>query len=392
MYDLIIRNARIHGMNDEISQSAESLAVTGGRIARLDPPAGERAKKTIDAAGQLLLPGFVDCHTHAVYAGNRMNEHVMKLNGASYAEIAQQGGGIASTVNAVRNATLEELCAQSLPRLNALLAEGVTTVEIKSGYGLDTANEIKMLRAIKRLRKHTHQQLVATFLGAHAVPQGQSRSDYIDSVVTDMLPKIAQDGLAEAVDIFVEHIAFDLNDMQRVFAQAERLGFKLKAHTDQLSNMGGTTFAARHRALSCEHLEYANTDDVAAMAEHQVVAVLLPGAFYCLKEKQLPPIALFRKQRVAMAIATDLNPGSSPVASLLTVLHMACTLFGLTAREALLGVTRNAARALGHDDIGVIRENARADFTLWDIPSPEFLTYQLGGLRPTKIFIEGHKQ
>lgn len=391
MYDLVLHNARIASAGPG-GETATTLAVSEGRIAALDVPADAPARERLDAAGQLVLPGFIDCHTHALYAGDRMAEHSMKLEGASYEDIARAGGGIISTVNALRRASVDILVAQTLPRLRALLAEGVTTVEIKSGYGLAPEHELKMLEAIARLRKELPLRIVPTFLGAHAVPPGTTREAYLDEVVEVMLPAVAEAGLADTVDIFVERIAFDTADEQRLFARARELGFKLRAHTDQLSNMGATRLAAEAGALSCDHLEYIEADDIAAMAANGTVAVLLPGAFYFLRETRKPPVAALRGAGVPMAVATDLNPGSSPVASLLTAMHMATLFFGLTPYEALAGVTRNAARALGRGDtIGALEPGLAADFSLWDIPAADFLVYQLGGVRPSAVYIEGKK-
>lgn len=391
MYDLIIRNARIHSMQNGAGQDASALAVKDGRIAALDPAPDTEARETLDAQGCVILPGFVDCHTHAVFAGNRMNEHAMKLAGKTYEEIARAGGGIVSTVAAIREADVEELARQSLPRLQALAAEGVTTIEIKSGYGLSCEHEIRMLEAVDILRAKTRQRLTGTFLGAHTVPKGRDKNEYLTEVINEMLPAVAERNLAEAVDIFVENIAFNTDDMLRLFDRAKALGFRLKAHTDQLSNMGATKIAAQYGALSCDHLEYSTEDDIRAMAEHGTVAVLLPGAFYFIRETKKPPVNLMRKHGVPIAIATDLNPGSSPIASMLTIMHMSCIFFGLTAEEALLGATRNAARALAYADTGHLGVGARADFALWDIPAPEFLVYQLGGLKPGAVYIEGQK-
>lgn len=389
MYDLVIRNARVHSFRDGIAQDATALAVSNGRIAAIDPPADAPAARVIDAEGQVLLPGFIDCHTHAVFAGNRMNEHAMKLAGASYEEIARAGGGIVSTVEAVRKATLEQLVAESLPRVNALAAEGVTTLEIKSGYGLSPEAEMNMLRAARALQENVPLAVTTTYLGAHTVPKGRDKDEYLREVIAT-LPAIAEEGLADAVDIFVERIAFDVDDMRSLFDAAQRYGFRLKAHTDQLSNLGATRVAAEeYGVLSCDHLEYTDEADVHAMAKSGTVAVLLPGAFYFIRETKKPPLELFREHHVPIAIATDVNPGTSPVASLLAVMHMSCIFFGLTAEEALLGVTRHAARALGFADRGVLAPGMRADFVLWDIPAPEFLLYQLGGLRAGKTFVEG---
>lgn len=392
MFDLLLHNARIHSFRDDTGADARSLGITDGRIAAIDPSPDSPAARKIDAAGRLVMPGFVDCHTHTVFAGERMAEHALKLKGASYEEIARAGGGIVSTVAAIREAGVEQLVNESMPRLAALAAEGVTTLEIKSGYGLSTELELRMLRAVASLREHTAVDLVGTFLGAHTIPKGRDKQEYLDEVINEMLPAVAAEQLADAVDIFVEKIAFDVNDMRRLFDKARVLGLKLKAHTDQLSNMGATKVAAEYGALSCDHLEYSNEEDIRAMAAHGTVGVLLPGAFYFIRETKKPPVELLRNHGVPIAVATDLNPGSSPVASILAAMHMSCIFFGLTAEEALLGTTRNGARALGLADRGVLDVEKRADFTLWDIPAPEFLVYQLGGLRPAAVYIQGNEQ
>ncbi|MGE5624730.1 MAG: imidazolonepropionase [Bacillota bacterium] len=389
MHDLLIKNARVYTGTG--APPASSLAVRDGKIAAVGGTESA-AKEALDARGMWLLPGFVDCHTHALYAGDRLAEHLLKLGGASYADIAKAGGGIVSTVKAVRAASEAELIEQTLPRLEALAAEGVTTVEIKSGYGLDPETELKMLRAIHALPKHVALDVVPTFIGAHAVSPGTKRDDYMRLVLDEMLPAVAAERLAECVDIFVENIAFDLDDLKRLAEKAAELGLKLRAHTDQLSNLRGTRLAAELGALSCDHLEYSEELDVQAMAEHGTVAVLLPAAFYFLKETRKPPVDLFRKHRVPMAVATDLNPGSAPVASLLAAMHMAGILFGLTPAETLDGVTRHAARALGREGrIGALAPGMQADFCLWDLPAPEFLGYQLGGLKPRLRFFKGKR-
>lgn len=390
MFDLLITNARIYPLADSCEPvDASTLAVKDGRIAEMGAAEDAPAKSRFNARGKLLLPGFVDCHTHALYAGDRMNESAMKLRGASYEDIARTGGGIVSTVKAVRAASEAELVAQTLPRLHALRREGVTSIEIKSGYGLDTENELKMLRAIARLKQELRMDIHATFLGAHAIPPDQDRDAYLREITDVMLPAIAEEKLAESVDIFVEKIAYDSDEQRRVFDRARELGFKLRAHTDQLSNMGGTKLAAEYGALSCDHLEYTNEEDIKAMAEHGTAAVLLPGAFYCLRETKLPPIDLFRKHKVPMTLATDLNPGSSPVASLLTVMHMGATFFKITPDEVLMGVTQHAASVLGSDTIGSLTVGAPANFSLWDIPAPEIFTYQLGGIAPAAVYYQG---
>ena len=389
MYDLIVENARIYPLTGDLTVSpARSFAVEDGRIAALEPDGSARAR--FDARDRVVLPGFVDCHTHALYAGNRLAEHVRKLGGATYEEISRAGGGIRTTVNAVRTASENELVAQTLPRVAALMREGVTCLEIKSGYGLSLDAELKMLRAIRALAGRVPIAIVPTFLGAHAVPADRTKSDYTDEVIERMLPAVAAEGLARLVDIFVERIAFDQNDLRRLATRTRALGLGLLAHTEQLSAQGGTALAAELGSLGCSHLEYCDERDVAALAKHGTVAVLLPGAFYFLRETRKPPVAELRARGVPMAVATDLNPGTSPIVSLLTSLHMSCTLFGLTPAEALMGVTRNAAHALGlHNERGILAEGLRADFTVWNLPGPEFLVYQLGGLVPEAVFIGG---
>ncbi len=389
VYDLLISNARLYPMSgDALPAVADCLAVTDGRIAAIGDAAS--ARTTVDAHGACLLPGFIDCHTHAVYAGDRIQEHTARLRGTSYEEIARAGGGILSTVKAVAAASEQELLASAGPRLRALAAEGVTTIEIKSGYGLDTENELKMLRVIRQLGETMPMHVSATFLGAHTVPAGQTRASYMDLVIDDMLPKVAGQSLADAVDIFVESIGFTVADMERLFAAAKDCGLNLRAHTEQLSDLGGARRAAELGALSCDHLEYLDENGAVAMAAADSVAVLLPGAFYFLGETRRPPVDALRKHGVSMAVASDLNPGSSPVNSLLTCLHMASSLFGLTPDEALLGVTINAARALGMaHETGSLEIGKRADFCLWEIGSPEVLSYQLGGLRPSAIYKDG---
>lgn len=332
-----------------------------------------------DAQGALMTPGLVDCHTHLVYAGQRAHEFQLRLNGASYEEVARAGGGIASTVRATRGASDAALYAQSQRRLITLLREGVTTVEIKSGYGLALEHEAKCLRVARALGENHPVTVRTTFLGAHAVPPelaGRS-DDYIDAVVA-MMPDLAEQGLVDAVDAFCEGIGFSLSQTERVFAQAQRLGLPVKLHAEQLSDSDGAALAARYRALSCDHLEWLSARGAQAMAASGTVAVLLPGAYYFLRETRLPPIDLLREHRVPMAISTDCNPGSSPCTSLLLMLNMACTLFRLTPQEALAGVTRHAARALGLTDRGTLAAGQRADVVLWDVQEPAELCYAMG--------------
>jgi len=391
VYDLIIRNARVYPMDGSAARADfDSVAVHDGRIAALGVAEDEPALEAVDAKGRVLMPGLVDCHSHVLYAGHRMDEHARKLEGASYEEIARAGGGILSTVTAVREASEESLVAQSLPRVRALQAEGVTLMEAKSGYGLDTENELKMLRAIRHLNREAAMRISPTFLGAHSIPKDRGREAYMDELVETTLPAVLADKLADTCDIYVEKIAFTVADMERLFEAASQGGLRLRAHTDQLSNMGATRRAAELGALSCDHLEYTDEADIQAMAKHGTAAVLLPGAFYFLKETKLPPIQGFREAGVPMAVSTDINPGSSPIVSLQAAMHMAAIFFAMTAEEILLGVTLNGARAMGEgDQHGSIALDKRADLTLWDIPAPEFLIYQLGGIKPDQVYIGG---
>jgi imidazolonepropionase len=359
-----------------------AIAARDGRIAFAGPmadlPSGWNAARKIPLDGRWITPGLIDCHTHLVYAGDRAHEFELRLAGASYEEIACAGGGIVSTVKATRAASEDELVAQSLPRLDALLAEGVTTIEIKSGYGLDRENETKQLRAARRLGRERDVDVVTTFLGAHALPPEASDKDsFIDGVIA-MIPEIAREKLADAVDAFCEGIAFSPEQTARVFEAARAAGLPVKLHADQLSNLHGARLAAEHGALSADHLEYTDEDGAAAMARAGTVAVLLPGAFYVLREKQLPPVEAFRRHMVPLAIATDSNPGTSPITSLLLTMNMAATLFRLTVDECLAGVTRNAARALGRGDIGTLEVGHWCDLAIWDIERPAELVYRIG--------------
>ena len=355
--------------------------VQDGRIAwtgkERDAPAADR---TVDCGGRLVTPGLIDCHTHLVYGGNRAQEFEMRLSGATYAEIAKAGGGILSTVRATRAASEEELVTSALPRLDALLSEGVTTIEIKSGYGLDLGTELRMLRVARRLGTLRPVDVVTSFLGAHALPPEyrDDRAAYVRLVCEEVLPAVAREKLADAVDGFCEGIAFSVAEMEQVFKAAKALGLPVKLHADQLANLGGGAMAARHGALSVDHIEYLDEAGVDTLAKAGTVAVLLPGAFYYLKETQAPPVDLLRKAGVPIAVATDLNPGSSPVHSLLAALNMACVLFRLTPEEALKGATVNAARALGLDDRGQLAPGQRADFVLWNVERPAELVYPLG--------------
>jgi imidazolonepropionase len=361
-----------------------AVAAKDGRIAFAGPaadlPTGWDARHRVALDGRWVIPGLVDCHTHLVYAGERAHEFELRLVGASYEDIARAGGGIVSTVKATRAASEDDLVRTSLPRLDRLLAEGVTTIEIKSGYGLDSKTEMRMLRAARRLAQEREVDVVTSFLGAHALPPEANgdKERYIDEVCS-MIPAIARERLADGVDAFCENIAFSPQQTARVFAAAQEAGLPVKLHADQLSNLHGAKLAAEHGALSADHLEYTDKDGVAAMARSGTVAVLLPGAFYVLREKQVPPLDELRGQRVPMAIATDCNPGTSPITSLLVVMNMAATLFRLTVDEAVAGVTREAARALGRlGEIGTLEPGKWCDLAIWDIERAAELVYRIG--------------
>lgn len=385
----------VGGSYGEITDAV--LAVNDGRIAfvgaKSDLPAFDAlATPTYDGQGGWLLPGFIDCHTHLVYAGSRANEFELRLNGATYQEIAAAGGGIKSTVAATRAASHEELFVLGKNRLNSLLSQGVTTVEIKSGYGLDLANERKMLEVARLLAEHHPIDIQTTFLGAHALPIefSQDSDGYMDLVVDTMLPQLHQEGLIDAVDVFCEGIGFSVAQSRRLFEKAKALGLPVKAHAEQLSSLGGASLVAEFAGLSADHIEFLTEADVAAMAQAGTVAVLLPGAFYFLRETKLPPIEWLRQYQVPMAIATDLNPGTSPLCHLPLMLNMACTLFKLTPAEALAGVTRHAAKALGLTDRGTLAVGQRADFGLYNISRPAELCYQLG-VNPLQQLVVGGK-
>lgn len=347
-----------------------------------------------DLGGKWVTPGLIDCHTHLVYAGSRADEFALRLAGASYEEIARRGGGIVSTVKATRAADEEALYLQSARRLEALLAEGVTVVEIKSGYGLDLATERKMLRVARRLGNSYPVTVYTTFLGAHAVPpEYHGRADeYIAQTCSEILPRLHEEGLIDAVDVFCEKIGFSTAQSERVLDRAIQLGLPVKMHAEQLSNFGATRLAARYGALSVDHLEYLNEADIASMKEAGTVAVLLPGAFYYIREKQLPPIDLLRRHGVPIAISTDSNPGTSPTTSLLLMLNMACTLFRMTVPEVLLGVTSIAAQALGHAARhGTLEAGRSADFVVWDVESLAELAYVFGQ-NPCSAVVRAGKQ
>lgn len=343
-------------------------------------PSNYAANESHDLGGRLLTPSFIDCHTHIVHGGHRATEFEMRLEGASYEDVARAGGGIVSTVKATRAAGIEELCASALPRVDALLAEGVSVIEIKSGYGLDQDTELNMLRAARAIESVRPVRVKTSFLGAHAVPsEYKDRADaYIDEVCLPTLEMAHAESLVDAVDGFCEGIAFTPVQISRVFDKANALGLPVKLHAEQLSHLGGTLLATQYGALSADHIEYATDDDVKAMATSGTVAVLLPGAFYTIRETQPPPIASFRNHGVPIALATDCNPGSSPMTSLLMVMNMACTLFRMTPAESLAGVTRHAAKALGLKDTGLIRAGMRADVTCWNVTHPAELSYRIG--------------
>jgi imidazolonepropionase len=378
-----------------------ALSVTGKKIswigeqANLPDTPEKLASQIIDCKNKWILPGFVDCHTHLVWAGSRSNEFEMRLNGAGYEEIANKGGGIFSTVLATRNATKEALFSQASNRMNNFLKQGITCVEIKSGYGLDLETELKMLSVIDRLNQAFPQHIEATFLGAHALPpEFTGKADtYVNFVTETLLPRVKDQAIATAVDVFCERIAFSRAQTQKIFAAATDLGFRVKLHAEQLSDMDGASLAAEFNALSCDHLEYLSTPGAQKMAEKNVSAVLLPGAFYFLKETKKPPIHLFRKFGIPMAISTDLNPGSSPVHAMTLILNMACLLFDLTCEEALSGATLNGARALGLDRTkGSLEVGKDADLVVWDIETPSDLCYLVGVTPVEKVVISGKIQ
>lgn len=382
------RNARIATCDANMQVFESGALVTQGE--RIEWVGAEHAlpealrmgtEKTHDLNGRWITPALVDCHTHLIYAGNRATEFAARIKGVSYEEIARRGGGIASTVRATRAAGEQQLFDESAPRLESLLAEGVGTVEIKSGYGLTLQDEAKMLRVARKLASAYPVTIKTTFLGAHALPPEYAgkADEYIEALATHWLPELHAEGLVDAVDVFCERIAFDTTQCERLFNAAQKLNFPVKMHAEQLSNIGGSQLAARHQALSCDHLEYTSSADVAALAKANTVAVLLPIAFYSLAETHKPPVDVMREQGVRMAVASDCNPGSAPGASLLLALSMACRLFGLTAAEVLLGATRNAARALGEAGVrGSLTPGLVADFAVWNVATLDELGYWVG--------------
>ncbi len=362
-----------------------ALAVKDGKIAYVGPenalPAEYASFEKIDCENRLITPGLIDCHTHLVHAGNRAHEFELRLNGATYEEVARAGGGIVSSVKNLRAASEDDLVRETLPRLDALIAEGVTTVEVKSGYGLERDAELRMLQAARRLGQERPVHIVTSFLGAHALPPEMNgdKAAYIDRVINDMLPAIAAENLADAVDGFCEGIAFLPDEIARVFDAAKAHGLQVKLHADQLSNLHGAALAASYNALSADHLEYTDADGAAAMAKAGTVAVLLPGAYYFIRETQKPPVDLFRAAGTKMALATDNNPGTSPLTSLLLTMNMGATLFRMTVDECIAGVTREAARALGVlDHTGTLEVGKDADLAIWSVEHPAELVYRIG--------------
>lgn len=393
MHDLLITNVHLATMVNGYGELHDAaIAVHDGRIAWLGKHAdAPPATQTINGHGAWLTPGLIDCHTHIVHAGNRSGEFEARLNGATYEDIARAGGGIMSTVRATRAASLDDLITQSAPRVLRLLAEGVTTVEIKSGYGLTRDSEAAMLRAARQLGERLPVRVATTFLGAHALPPEYAGHPdaYIDDLCTQDLPRLAQQGLVDAVDAFCERIAFTSAQTERVFTAAAKLGLPVKLHAEQLSDQGGAALVARFNGLSADHLEHVTDAGIAAMAAAGTVAVLLPGAFYFLRETVAPPVAALRAAGVPLAIATDCNPGTSPLTSLLLAMNMACTLWRMTPAEALAGCTANAARALGlQDSLGTLEVGKVADFALWDIARPADLAYAMG-LNPCRLVVNG---
>ncbi len=398
-FSTLFRNAQIATMtpgksyglieNGAVVISADRIKWVGAEKELPDEFAGLQGK---NLEGRLVTPALIDCHTHLVYGGSRATEFELRLNGASYEEIARNGGGILSTVTATRNASEDELLAQSLPRLDAFLAEGVATIEIKSGYGLDIETEIKMLRVARQLGKERSVRVKTSFLGAHAIPpEFSGKADaYIDFVCEEVLPAVHYENLADAVDGFCENIAFSPNQISRVFEKAKSFGLPVKLHAEQLSNLGGATLAAKYGALSADHLEFLDQTGVEVMGESGTVAVLLPGAFYTLHETQLPPLDSLRKAEVPIAIATDCNPGSSPLTSILLCMNMSCTLFRMTPEEALCGVTIVAAQALGiGDEVGTIEVGKKAELAVWNVDQPAELAYRVG-FNPLEEMVIGH--
>lgn len=393
--DLLLSNAKLVTM----TQGSEgytvsplcSIAIKDGRIHTITQGQVD-AKQSFDCEGKLVTPGFIDCHTHLIFAGSRADEFEQRLNGVPYQQIAQQGGGILSTVRATREASEQQLTELALPRLDGLIRSGVTSIEVKSGYGLTLSDELKMLRAAKALEAHRKIRITTTLLAAHALPPEYAGrpDDYIKFVCQEVIPAVAAEKLATSVDVFCESIGFNLAQSEKVFQAAVEHGLAVKGHTEQLSNLGGTALTAKYGGLSADHIEYLDQDGVLALAQSNTVATLLPGAFYFLRETQQPPIDLLRQHKVPMAIATDLNPGTSPFADLTMMMNMSCTLFGLTPEETLRGVTNHAAQAIGYGDSrGQINVGFDADLAIWDVTHPAEFSYFQGAPRLAARLVAG---
>jgi imidazolonepropionase len=398
MWDRLLIDCHVATMDPAVDASFGAIlngavAIQDGRVVRVGRRAelaGYKAASIEPLGGAWVTPGLVDCHTHLVFGGNRSAEFEMRLQGASYEEIARAGGGIASTVAATRQASAGELIASARERLQALMRGGVTTIEIKSGYGLDTASELRMLNVARSLGESEPVRVIPTLLALHALPPGQDRGAFVRQAVEETLPAVARAGLAEAVDAFAEGIGFTVEEVRELFEAATALGIRVKLHAEQLSNLSGAAMAAEFGALSADHLEHADEAGIAAMARAGMVAVLLPGAFYALSETKKPPVDLLRRHGVPMAVATDCNPGTSPVLSPTLMLNMACTLFGLTPEEALAGMTREGARALGlQDEVGTISLGKAADLCVWRVGSPAELSYWIGHPGPERRIVAG---
>ena len=399
--DLILTNARLVSMQPQNSgyqpTDPVNIVIRDGKIVAISSAAAinetvSSDSRYIDCSGKLVTPGLIDCHTHLIYAGNRANEFEMRLNGVPYQTIAAQGGGILATVTATRQASEEELIELALPRLDGLLRSGVTSIEIKSGYGLTLHDELKMLRAAQALQQHRRVKVSTTLLAAHALPpEFSGRADaYIEHICQTIIPAVAEQQLASSVDVFCESVGFNLQQTERVFACAREYGLQVKGHTEQLSNLGGSALTARYQGLSADHIEYVDEAGVAALAQSGTVATLLPGAFYFLRETQKPPVDLLREYGVPMALASDINPGTSPFADLTLMMNMGCTLFGLTPEETLRGVTQHAARALGFANTrGQIAPGFDADLAIWNIDHPADLSYQVGVPRLHARIVDG---
>jgi len=395
--DLLIDNVRIASMQKNgkpygiLTQS--SVAIKNGKVLAIfdDSQASYHADKRYDAENKWLLPGFIDCHTHLVYGGNRANEFEQRLQGKTYTEIAQQGGGIQGTVNATREASEQTLLSGAIKRAARLVEEGVTCIEVKSGYGLDMDTELKMLKVAKQIAEHLPVSIVPTYLGAHTVPKEyrSTPDDYVQFICDHVIPAVATQKLASCVDVFCESIGFSAVQCRKIFTAAKAHQLNVKAHVEQLSDLKGAKLAAEFGALSVDHIEYLDPKDIPALKQSGTVAVLLPGAFYYLSETKKPPVAELRANKVPIAIATDLNPGSSPIASILTIMNMASVLFGLTPEEVLYGVTINAAKALDLSNKGQIQTGMDADLCLWDIEHPSELVYGINQLRPSTKWFAG---